>query len=592
MSTAKVLSAAPSGALADCRAGEPIDVGRVRTTEAGEVYAGGEPEDSRRIQRRRRATSTSPASARKDAGVFAVPHRLRIFLDRFSVSLIEAAIASVAVWLHIRSLPSLPRGFYKDEISIAYNAHLIATTGRDEFGVSWPMYIESFGDTKNAGYVYLSALVTRLFGLTLWTVRMPSLLCWLLGTLLFYLLGRRLWPAAPARIFLLSLLAFTPSLFCMSRVGFEVIALYPALGLFLLGVWRGFEERSLRWAALAGVGIGAATYMYTTFRMLAPLHCLLVLSCYPRREYLKLHAVFAAAAALTVIPFAIYFHSHYEQLTMRYREIGYLHEAIPLRDKFDQFVARYSDYFSVKYLLLEGDPNPRHHTGFGGELYLPLLLFMLVGTAAILLSPRVRKLRWNRLLLGGVVLAPIAAALTKTGSHSLQSFSLVLFAILLATTGLQYAADSVPRLSGKWAVGARVSVWLVVAWTLFDAAAFVRHYFGPYKEISIAAFEYYGQRQAIEKAIRSNASRILLDHRRRGRHAELLAPFYRHILEQRLRRALPPIEPGMPKDLRPGEFLIYQDRKDLFRDLRDGMPPGALYLAVPYDVIKRPRRLP
>ena len=76
----------------------------------------------------------------------------------------------------------MPRGFYKDETSIAYNAWLIATTGRDEFGVAWPMYIESFGDYKNAGYVYLSVVVMRIFGLSLWTVRLPSVLCWAVGS--------------------------------------------------------------------------------------------------------------------------------------------------------------------------------------------------------------------------------------------------------------------------------------------------------------------------------------------------------------------------------------------------------------------------
>ena len=33
-----------------------------------------------------------------------------------------------------------PPGYYIDEASISYNAHLISQTARDETGTSWPLY--------------------------------------------------------------------------------------------------------------------------------------------------------------------------------------------------------------------------------------------------------------------------------------------------------------------------------------------------------------------------------------------------------------------------------------------------------------------
>src|SRR5262245_15659182 len=227
---------------------------------------------------------------------FAAGRPLRARLSRLTwATALELTLASVAIWAHVRELATLPRGFYKDELSIAYNAYLIATTGHDEFGVAFPMYTQSFSDYKNAGYVYLSVLVMRAFGLSSWTVRLPSVLCWLAGSWFMYCLGRTLWPRTQSRLFLLLLLAFTPSLFCLSRIAFEVIAVYPALALFLLGVQRGFAWNSPRWAAIAGVAIGASTYMYSTFRLLAPLHCLLVLLCYGTRAHRRQLASFAAA---------------------------------------------------------------------------------------------------------------------------------------------------------------------------------------------------------------------------------------------------------------------------------------------------------
>jgi 4-amino-4-deoxy-L-arabinose transferase-like glycosyltransferase len=493
---------------------------------------------------------------------------------------LEVAFAAFACWLHVRSLPSLPRGFYKDETSIAYNAYLIATTGQDEFGVSWPLYTQSFDDYKNAGYLYLSVAVMRIAGLSLWTVRMPSFLCWVAGTLFFYLLARRVWPDRWSRTFLLLQLAFTPSLWCLSRIGFEAIGLYPTLGLFLLGVYRGFEERSLKWAALGGLGIGLSTYMYSTFRLLAPLHCLLVLACYARREHLMRLAGFAASAAVSVIPFAWFLVEHGDLLTMRYREIGYAHEDMPLSDKLSFFAARYSEYCSPGYLLRYGDGNLRHHTGYGGELFLPTLIMLFIGIGAILARPALRRVRFHWLLLGGLVLSPVAAALTKSQNHSLQAFSLVLFAIALATCGVRHVLRRAPSVLSA----------LVLAGTALKAFLFVAYYFGPYRTVSIAAFEFYGQRQAIEKAIAQGATRIILDRRRPSRHPELHAGFYRVILSARYKDKLPPLEPGKPSDVGPGEFFVFQDEKNQYADLRDGMPEGALYLAAPYGrVVDRPR---
>ncbi|HEX8897128.1 MAG TPA: hypothetical protein VF751_00395, partial [Chthoniobacterales bacterium] len=60
-----------------------------------------------------------------------------------------AAVAIVASGLCFVRLTTNPPGFYIDESSVAYNAHTIATTGRDENGVAWPLYFRAFGDYKN-----------------------------------------------------------------------------------------------------------------------------------------------------------------------------------------------------------------------------------------------------------------------------------------------------------------------------------------------------------------------------------------------------------------------------------------------------------
>jgi hypothetical protein len=42
-----------------------------------------------------------------------------------------------------------PPGFYIDESSICYNAHVLSQTGHDEYGVEWPLFFRAFGEYKN-----------------------------------------------------------------------------------------------------------------------------------------------------------------------------------------------------------------------------------------------------------------------------------------------------------------------------------------------------------------------------------------------------------------------------------------------------------
>jgi 4-amino-4-deoxy-L-arabinose transferase-like glycosyltransferase len=497
----------------------------------------------------------------------------RVLLGKLSWPIaLELTLVALAVWAHVAALPKLPQGFYKDEVSIVYNAYLIATTGHDEFGVSFPMYTKSWGDYKNAGYVYLCVAVMRVVGLSSWTVRITSVLCWLVGTWAFYSLGRARWPRLQSRLFLLLLTAFTPSVFILSRMAFEVIGLYPLLALFLLGVQRGFEAKSVRWAAVAGFALGSCTYMYSTFRLLAPLHCVLVLLCYATRQHLRSLFSFAASAACSVIPFAWYMYAHGENLTARYREIGYVHQAMPWTKKLGMFVARYFNHLGLDYLLLHGDQNRRLHTGFCGELFAPVLLMVLLAIGLIVAVPALRRVRFHWLLLGGLVLSPVAAALTMEPHNSLRAFSLVVFSIPLAVLGFHHGLP----------IGRRWLPPLVLSTTLLCAGAFVADYYGPYRKASIIPFEYFGMREAIVKAARAQASRIVIDNRRNGLHADLYASFYTVILKKRWGDRLPPLQHGRPGDVKPGEYFIYEDRKYAYRELRADLPPESLFVAVPH----------
>src|SRR6185436_17669720 len=96
------------------------------------------------------------------------------------------------VILYARAVTTNPAGFYVDESSIAYNAHLIAQTGHDEHGEAWPLYFRAFGDYKNPVYIYLLAGIFKLTGPSILVARLLSAVLGFAAALLIGLLAWRI----------------------------------------------------------------------------------------------------------------------------------------------------------------------------------------------------------------------------------------------------------------------------------------------------------------------------------------------------------------------------------------------------------------
>src|SRR5215831_801223 len=54
--------------------------------------------------------------------------------------------------------------YHGDSSSIALNAWTIASSGIDEWGNSFPVYFQAFGEYKNPVYIYALAAVFKIFG--------------------------------------------------------------------------------------------------------------------------------------------------------------------------------------------------------------------------------------------------------------------------------------------------------------------------------------------------------------------------------------------------------------------------------------------
>ena len=75
--------------------------------------------------------------------------------------------ALLLYFFYINGASTNPPGFYIDESGLAYNAYLVAQTGKGEFGGSFPLFFQfytgGFSQFNNPTHVYLLAFVFLFF---------------------------------------------------------------------------------------------------------------------------------------------------------------------------------------------------------------------------------------------------------------------------------------------------------------------------------------------------------------------------------------------------------------------------------------------
>jgi len=102
------------------------------------------------------------------------------------------AIVILSAIIRFVRIESAPPSLNWDEISHGYNAYSILKTGRDEWGQLFPFIFRAYGDYKLPIYIYATAISEALFGLTVFAVRLPSVLAGIGSVVFSYLLVEEL----------------------------------------------------------------------------------------------------------------------------------------------------------------------------------------------------------------------------------------------------------------------------------------------------------------------------------------------------------------------------------------------------------------
>ena len=417
-----------------------------------------------------------------------------------------ATLAIVASALCFVRITTNPPGFYIDESSVAYNAHTIATTGRDENGVAWPLYFRAFGDYKNPVYVYLVAAVFRFTGPSILAPRLLSALFVIATALILALLAWRITRSRVAALLIAICALLTPWLFEVGRVALEV-ALYPfAVALFLFCVHRAAEKEKWRGAEIISLALALAllTYTYSIGRLLAPLLAAGLVFFWTRERWLGVVATWLVYAVL-FLPVIVFSTVHPAALTERFRLITYLRPHIGPAEAASQLIRHYFWNLNPWRLLVRGDPNPDQIVHLHGTYHFlaATFIFSMIGFAVVLRGAKQNA--WWRYLIYAAAVAIVPASLTKEHFHMLRLIPVPVILLTFAIPGIAWMMAQ--SANAFW----RRTLFVLLGLTALQAALFQWKYHrtaGTARRVHLFDAEY--RAKIFEPAIASTANVIYL----------------------------------------------------------------------------------
>lgn len=372
--------------------------------------------------------------------------QLRTRVDWWIVGILFLALVGRVFYFNYYNVPALNQ----DESALLLNARLIAESGVDEWGKSWPLNFKSFGDFKLPGYIYLTSLLGSLIGFSNWTVRLPSFIGGIINIYLVYVLGKKMFGLAAARG-AAAFLLFSPWGWHYSSIGFEA-----NLGLmfFLVTLSLTFNKIfSWKRSIFASFFLLLSGLTYNSPLLLSPLIILVSLQgniTKSKRQWLKIIPLLLAIVLVVLISLPATMQktgiSIFSDPTLKavYPEYRLQFGRPLLRSILGNqwvFYAReilkntYNS-FSYDFLVLRGGQNPWHTLPGVGHLHFWLPIIVAAGLGIIIrktLNSLSNQKNW--LVLGLFFGSLVPAVITVDAPHATRSlFFFVMLTLISGTT--------------------------------------------------------------------------------------------------------------------------------------------------------------
>jgi hypothetical protein len=407
--------------------------------------------------------------------------------------LILTVIILTAGFIRLYRLTSLPPSLNWDEVSHAYNALSLLTTGRDQWGSLFPVLnYRAYGDYPAVLDTYLITVPVFIFGSNDFAVRLPGAIAGVLVCLLGFVAGYYYFKKPCSALLIALFIAIDPWTFFPSRAVFQ-----SNFSLLFLTLGLTFWLSKKHLPAVLFWGISLLSYHNT--RIFIPLFLLFLL---PRLR--KNIRAFQAAILVIIIGTGILL---LPEARARNSWVGILdsgavaaieelrnHSPLPhslsrlLYNRPVYFIAtvakNYLGYFSPVFLFLRGGTQYQFSLPEEGLLNWAELPFFYFGLYLLFR-------RRDKLLLTWLLLAPIPAAITRDQSAVIRATAMLPVVYFASALGFSAVWKKIKTVPGQCLLSVGfILVYILFVWNYFS------NYFGLYPKNYSASWQ-YGYRELV-----------------------------------------------------------------------------------------------
>lgn len=379
----------------------------------------------------------------------------------------------VGLFLRFLLLGKFPVHLSIDEVAIAYDSYSIGLTGKDQWGVSFPLAFRSIGDYKTPLLIYLMSPVMAVFGLSEFNTRFIIALIGSLSIIAVYLLVLEMINKKSVATLTALSLAVSPWHIQFSRATFEAV-----LGVFLVVCATIFFLKAVYGESKLFYYVSAflfalSLYAYHAQRLFVPLFLASLAVIYrqdllKKASYILRPIVVGMVLFLPLLPVLLSPQGQHRAkvtfITRDYELNRVLHEPgtrlSGLQKVFDNNILltldfwreRYLGYTDLNFIFRQGVKLTQPHVPDVGLLHFIELPLFLIGAIFVWRTSFLdRRKKW--LLFSWMIIGPSGASLANNEQHALRSLTLIPIPQIFVAIGIWGVYKKVCNSFGKIALG-------------------------------------------------------------------------------------------------------------------------------------------
>ena len=365
-----------------------------------------------------------------------------------------AIIIFLAAILRLYQLGLTPSAFTHDETALGYMGFSLINSPFDANGINILRAVNAFGNWTLPMYPVSTIFPIMFFGFTEFSIRLPSAISGIAGTILIYLIAEIFFKKKSIALIAALFFAISPWSIYFSRIAYETNL---ATTLFLGGLYSFllyFKNKNLKLLFFGVLLFGLAQFTYLVFVFFIP--CFVLVLLFINKANLKVNKLTVSAGVLlmvfTITSLVLMISgslNHPELKVLNAENVIYNRVDLMRSDHTSQtdslkrilhtkylgvpyhFAQSYLASFSPIFLFDKGGAKVLNNLGYFGNFYLFDSILLVAGIAGLL---------WNRekiiyIILAWLLLGPIPSAITSDAPNSARLFVILPPLILIAAYG-------------------------------------------------------------------------------------------------------------------------------------------------------------